>query len=102
MPCYTVQRTELNMRNVQPEILKAALEAMGYHTSQQGTRLNGYMAGGYSISFDRATGILTVPKIHAQILPKEYSRQIISEAAQQFGWTMTETTEDAGVLQRRF
>lgn len=79
MPCNTIQTATIKLDKAQPELLKAALAAMGI------TSYN-FQSGVLSLR-----GMTMTPKLEAQI-KQNYSKQVVLSQAKKFGWQVKETS----------
>jgi hypothetical protein len=104
MPCYTVQTTTLDMSKAQPDILKAALETLGYTVSIRGANVYAvrmgaavtWSAGSLQVSANADTQTV------AQEIQRTYAAQIVKTASAKFGWQVTEKAPGKLQVQRRF
>ena len=93
MPCDTVQYTELDVSQMQPRHLKAALEAMGFRVRVESTNHlsfnNGRDFGEYRDGKLRVEA--GFEQRHGAQLRQQYSAALVKHQAKQAGWKLTET-----------
>jgi hypothetical protein len=90
MPCNTITRVSLSLKNASFEVLTKALEKLGHKVTVQGEML--YWENG---SYNRQTGRLearasryntTSEQKHLSQIKFGYSEQLIRKQAAKFGW----------------
>ena len=99
MPCWNVSTTTLDLsnRNVNIDTLKRTLEAQGYQvTKVDQNRL--IWAGG---SYNRQTGQIKSTYGDMSWVKTGYVKQMVSEKAKKFGWTIKFNGENQGEILKR-
>ena len=117
MPCWTVAKSEVKLAGMNPELLKAALAALGFkvNESEYSKRFNASLSAdrfsdGTSgvVSLDgtvtvnassRATDALG--KVVNEV-KRAYSVQVVQAASKKFGWNVKQTSENKFAVTRRF
>jgi hypothetical protein len=88
MPCWTVTKTKLELKDANIVLLKKALERLGYHPILTGTTLQ-WEGGEYR------SGRLTIRGANGEQKGKEirqaYSGEIIRSQAAKMGWQVKQT-----------
>ncbi len=104
MPCDTIQYTEIDASKMQPDILRAALESMGYTVREVGAgRLTFQNGGGMSYGTYQPGGALSVPQgFDGELLTRRYSTELVKAKATRAGWRVTEKADNKLQLTRRF
>ena len=102
MPCDTVQYTEIDARKMQADILRKALESMGFNVKEAGagrlTFSDGSMFGTY-----QPGQFLTVPEgFDGEELTRRYSTELVKARAARAGWRVLEKSPGKLQLVRRF
>lgn len=85
MPCDSIQTTTTTLTHANKALLLKALRALGLEpqTTQEGIRFkNGQWAKGQLTTRGGSVTALDIKRA--------YSREIVSHAATQFGWTLSE------------
>ena len=102
MPCDTIQYTEIDATKMQGDILRKALESMGFSVREAG-------AGRLTFSYGATFGtyepgkVLTVPEgFDGQELTRHYSTELVKTRATRAGWRVTEKEPGKLQLTRRF
>lgn len=114
MPCDTIQRSEVQFlaQSTDLDLLKKALEAMGYTVTETATGLS---FSNYSVSgtYTKATGSLqttvrgygSTAGLDVNEVKRGYSEQVVNQQAKKFGWKVEWTTNKAGrkeaIVQKR-
>jgi hypothetical protein len=98
MPCNTVQRSkvELLANTTDKSLLARGLRAKGYtvHETTNGLSVQRYGRAG---SYDARTGKLTIPEQwDSQEFKRAYSREIVTQQAEQGGWSVEWSTNEQG------
>lgn len=103
MPCNTIVLNNVELKAADRDLLKKAIEALGWRIlseSKSEIRLN---AGGVSVAIRE--GVMQVPQGQealADRLKVSYSTEAVKTAANRFRWQLTRTGEQQFVVQRRF
>lgn len=109
MPCDSIQTAQVNFNldATDLNLLKLALEGLGYTVSQVGSKLNFYL------DRKQASGTWENGKFSARVygsadefdvneVKRAYSKEVVKYASKRFGWTLKETTQNKYEAQRRF
>ncbi len=106
MPCYTVEESGIKVTaNTNPDLLKKALEELGYTVTKLGATLT---FANYSKShrgFFR-NGELTITNgsgeaVDQNEIRRAYSAQVVMSAAKRFGWQVKQTSPTQFQVSRR-
>jgi hypothetical protein len=120
MPCWTVQKSEVALKGLNPELLKAALQALGFRINSAEYTANPRFNGA-QLTADRfrdntsvvieADGTVTVRYSSARDMndatlvnevKRAYAVETVKMAAKKFGWKMEEKTATKFAVTRRF
>lgn len=96
MPCDTIQITTLDVEKMRPDLLRKALESMGYTVTQDGEYTWANRGDYTSLTVRR--GRLTMAEGAAADelqanLQKAYSREVVSESAKRAGFKVQKTAD---------
>ena len=98
MPCDSIQTVTVSekLENVDIDILKTALESMGFQVSKSkaGTTLT-FAGKGFSGSYSngrlKSIGSAYGPKLDINQIKVAYSHAVIQKSALAYGWKLTKT-----------
>lgn len=101
MPCDTIQTSTVEFRPENAAFFKAALQTLGYQVAE----LNGmiHATKGFYESVTLNAGqleIKTVSNVTADSIKQAYSREIVTFAAQEFGFELERTSENEYSVQK--
>lgn len=103
MPCNQIRRTSVTLVNADPNMLLDALEGLGYYfakahrkvemTDQEARVALGSVYDGQTL---RLTGSITENQVK-----QAYSKQVVREVANRYGWRVKETGSNKYTATRR-
>lgn len=114
MPCWTIQESKLEVKNIDPAILKDALKALGYVVQREGAEFYAdHMAGGElqcTVVCMKNNEIVVQLRDGSQVAADRAMRQVkvaygqatIRRTAARFGWKVTQKDETHFQVQRRY
>lgn len=100
MPCWTVQETTIEFleKSTNVDLLKAALEKMGFRVNDTSTHLHFY-GNGLTGTYTKATGKIETrgsSKLDVNEVKREYSEQCVNNQAAEYGWEVDWSTNENG------
>jgi hypothetical protein len=107
MPCDTLNTVGLEMKNMDPDILVAALKEAGYTVGRNGNAVTfskGNIYGKWEAgSLNVSTSSLRGPTAEgvAKDIRQAYSREVVRVAARRFGATVTSDAKDKNKMRLR-
>lgn len=105
MPCDTVQITALDVSKMRPDLLRKALESMGYTVIQQTGERVWAQRGRDQITIDRGKLIMQAGGASEELqtnLQRAYSREVVSESAKRAGFVVTRKADYQLELSKRY
>lgn len=95
MPCYTLQKVEIDSGKMHLGELMAALKAMGYNPFHPKANV---VQWGNAYTYSSVTGVLSGPsEAHAMDVKRAYAQQVVKSQAARFGWSV-KTQPDGKLL----
>lgn len=97
MPCDTVQQSQVEFleKSTDIDLLKKALEKMGYTVVDRGLVLQ-FQKSGVSGTYEKKTGKISSTGYYETVdtaeLKREYSVQVVEKQAKKFGWSLSWST----------
>lgn len=83
MPCDSVRTTTVDLSKVNPDVLKAAMDALGI--------------GSYTVVKGKVSFVDYSGRVTEQRIKQEYSKQVVLSQAKRFGWAV-KTQPDGKLL----
>jgi len=99
MPCYTITTVKLVLTNANLDLLKKALEGIGYTAVKYGDKL--FWKNG---SYDKTKGTLSLVKgteEQGNVIRRAYSTEVLKKNAAKFGWQLKKTQDNKYQLLKR-
>jgi nitrate reductase beta subunit len=89
MPCYSITQVQLLLEKANVDLLKKALEGLGYLGLHKDGEKRLYWNGGM---YNKDSGKLTVREDNrVSEIKKAYSAEVVKAQAKRFGWQLKET-----------
>ncbi len=91
MPCDTVTRIELDIKNADMAIMRKILENKGYTITQESSKTLIFRGQGYynQGSFSRETGAITMNgRADMSWIKPTYTQEFVQQKVRKFGWTV--------------
>ena len=104
MPCDTIQYTELDVSKMRPEMLKKALESMGYSVTMSGQYIEA-RKGRIGLSINAGRLVMAEGAASRELeqnIQKAYSREIVRTNARKAGFQVREKTDYQLELVKRY
>jgi len=99
MPCYTITTVKLVLTNANLDLLKKAIEGMGYVVDRYGEKL--FWRNG---SYDKVKGTLNLvggTEEQGNAIRRAYSTEVLKKNATKFGWQLKKVKENKYQLLKR-
>lgn len=102
MPCYAAYNISVELTGMHPEILKLALEALGYEVTQTAAGLR-FNHKGLEVRIENGRIILDRSQMAlANEIKRAYSREVIQIASRQYGLELQPLSENKVIAKKRF
>lgn len=106
MPCYTQNTAEIDLSKANPDVLKTALEKLGYRVEiKDGTLYAGKNHNTETINWTKGQAATITSRNNTDQLTKQikqaYSAAAIEYAAKRNGWTIKQTSGNSYEVIRR-
>lgn len=99
MPCYQVNLISVDISATDKDLLKKALVKLNMSFTETKTKFEIYTSYGSIIIQDNKAKLASNDQSTLNKIKEAYSQEVVTEAALQFGWTVSEE-EDHLVLTR--
>ena len=103
MPCYQVNTMSVQFSAKHLDVLKRAVDALGWGMATYGGSVVTVFCDNYSMTIDMAKGQATIPAEAQSALNQlkvAYSQQALKKAAKAKGWAYNATSKQKGYLTR--
>ena len=98
MPCNTMTRVKLELNNANLELLKKALEVLGYRVYEQTEQVLRWVGGRY----DKTSGKLIIDdEKTGNAIRRGYTAELVKKQATRFGWQIKKTGENKFAIIKR-
>jgi len=94
MPCDTITRVELDIKNVDMDIMKAMLEGRGYSVTMMGENTLTFRGQSYSDNgtFNRKTGVIT-SRNNMDWVKVSYTTELVRQKTAKYGWNVKQISD---------
>ena len=102
MPCYATYTISVELAGMHPEVLKLAVESLGYKVTQTASGLHFYHQGS-QIRIEN--GCIALDQKQLQLvneIKRAYSRQVIRIACERYGLELQPLSENKVFVKKRF
>ena len=102
MPCYATYTISVELSGMHPELLKRAIESLGYQVTQAAYGLQFYCQG---LLVRIENGSITVDQRQIQLIneiKRAYSREVIRIACQRYGLELQPLCQNKVSVKKRF
>jgi hypothetical protein len=102
MPCYATYNISVELTGMHPEILKRAIESLGYKVMQTASGLCFYCQG---MEVRIENGTISLDQSQTRLIneiKQAYSREVIQIACRQYGLELQPLSENQVLVKKRF
>jgi hypothetical protein len=101
MPCWEVRRMTLELEAADRDLLRAAIQALGYDVRQQGAQMVVALDEGDAVIEGSSIRVPAGSEVVVNQIKQAYSRQVLTAAAKRFGWQVNTAQTNHLTLKRR-
>lgn len=102
MPCYTVKRMSIEFQQQNHELLRKAIEELGWVITGSSVNTVDFYVNGSYVSIGGGKIRLDQGMEHViDTLKREYTKQAVKKATSRYGWASKQTAENQFTVTRR-